>query len=320
MMVGLDEIRQAWEAISGKLHRTPLFSASSLGRLTGTELYLKAENLQKTGSFKVRGAANKIHSLQGEPCSGVITVSSGNHGQATAYVAGISGIPAVIMVPQGTPSAKIEAARSYGAEVIVGGDLNDVDEIIGRALALAGERELSIVHPFDDPLIIAGQGTVGLEILDDLPQLEAVVVPVGGGGLIAGIAAAMKLSNPSVRVYGAGPRGACSLARSFGEKEPVQLSDMPETIADGIRTPICGYFTLPLVQRYVEEIITVTDDEIITALRLIWERCKLVVEPAAAAPLAALLAQKIKLAAGARTVCVLSGGNVDLDKFKNWFA
>lgn len=318
-MVGLDEIRQAREAISGKVHRTPLFSASSLGRLTGTELYVKAENLQKTGSFKVRGAANKVRSLQEEACGGVITVSSGNHGQATAYVAGASGIPAVIMVPDTTPTAKIEAARSYGAEVIVGGDLNDLDEIIGRALALAGERNLSVVHPFDDPLIIAGQGTIGLELLEDLPQLEAVILPVGGGGLIAGVAAALKLIQPSVRVYGTGPRGACSLFRSFTEEEPVQLNDMPETIADGIRTPTCGYFTLPLVQRYVEDIVTVTDEEIIAALRLIWERCKLVVEPAAAAPLAALLAQKIKLPGGSRTALVLSGGNVDLEKVKKWF-
>jgi threonine dehydratase len=318
-MVDLEDIRRARGTITGVVHRTPLFSSVSLGKITGTDLYLKAENLQKTGSFKVRGAANKISTLNGEESGGVITVSSGNHGQATAYVAGKASMPAVIMVPKGTPSAKIEAASAYGAEVIVGGDLNDVDEIIGRALALAGERNLSIVHPFDDPLIIAGQGTIGLELLEDLPRLEAVIVPVGGGGLIAGIAAALKLSNPAVQVYGTGPQGACSLARSFGEKEPVQLSDMPETIADGIRTPTCGYFTLPLVQRYVEDVVTVTDEEILAALRLIWERCKLVVEPAAAAPLAALLAQKIKLPDGTRTACVLSGGNVDLGKVKNWF-
>lgn len=313
-MVGLEEIRQAREAIKGVIHRTPLVTSDSLGKLTETELYLKAENLQKTGSFKARGAANKVKSLAGEESGGVITVSSGNHGQATAYVAGAVGLPAVIMVPEGTPAAKIEAARSYGAEVIVQGDLNNVDEIIGRALGLAMEKNLSIVHPFDDPLIIAGQGTIAMEILDDLPDPDAVIVPVGGGGLISGIAAAVKLTSPTVKVYGVGPRDASSVAQSFGKNEPVQLNDMPPTIADGIRTPVCGHYNLPMINKYVDDIVTVKDEEIISALRLIWERCKLVAEPAAAVPLAALLSGNIKLAPGTKTVCILSGGNADLAK------
>lgn len=318
-MISLEEINKARETISNIIHHTPLFSSASLGRLTGTELYFKAENLQKTGSFKVRGAGNKIRSINTEECGGVITVSSGNHGQATAYVAGALGMPAVIMVPEGAPAAKIEAARAYGAEVSAGGDLNDVDEIIGRALTLASERNLSIVHPFDDPLIIAGQATIGLELLEDLPETDAVLVPVGGGGLIAGITAAVKLTRPSVRVYGVGPRGACSVAASYGKKEPVQLNDMADTIADGIRTPVCGHFTLPIIEKYVDEIITVTDEEIIAALRLIWERCKLVVEPAGAVSFAALLAGRVSLPPVSRVICILSGGNVDLSRAARFF-
>ncbi len=318
-MVGLDEIKQARNTIRDIVHQPPLFSSNSLSKLTGMEVFFKAENMQKTGSFKVRGAANKIRSLQKEETAGVITVSSGNHGQATAYVAGTLKLPAVIMVPEGVPAAKIEAARSYGAEVIVGGDLNNVDEIIGRAMELSVERNLSIVHPFDDLLIIAGQGTIGPEILEELPLVDAVIVPVGGGGLIAGISAAVKLIDPSVRVFGVGPYGACSAACSFKENKPVQLNEMPQTVADGIRTPICGELTLPIIREYVDEIITVTDAEIISSLRLIWERIKLVVEPAAAVPFAALLSGKISLPSGSRVACILSGGNVDLSRASGFF-
>lgn len=319
-MVGLDDIKKAREVIGEKVHHTSLLSSASLGELTETKLYFKAENLQKTGSFKVRGAINKIQSLVEDGSKGVITVSSGNHGQATAYAARATGLPAVIMVAEGTPAVKIEAARAYGAEVIVGGDLNNVDEIIGRALTLVQERDLSIVHPFDDPLIIAGQGTIGLELLDDLPAIDAVITPVGGGSLISGIALALKLTCTNIKVYGVGIHGGCCVARSLEKGEPVQLNDMPDTIADGIRAPICGYFALPLIQKYVDQVVTVTDEEIISALRLLWERCKIVVEPSGAVPLAALLAKKIVLPPLARTVCVLSGGNVDLTKAKRWFA
>lgn len=319
-MVSPEDVSIARERIAGMIHRTPLISSSSLGKLIGCDLFFKAENLQKTGSFKARGAANKVVSLAREEYGGVITVSSGNHGQATAYVAGSVGTPAVIMVPEGTARAKIEAAESYGAEVLEKGSLNDVDEIIGRALSLAMERNLAIVHPFDDPLIVAGQGTIGLELLEDLPEFDLCIVPVGGGGLIAGLALILKESLPGLKVFGVGPHNACSLASSFHEKEPVQLSDMPETCADGIRTPICGHITLPLVQQYVDDVVTVEDPEIITAMRLIWERTKLVAEPAAASPFAALLFDRIKPAPGSRVVCILSGGNVDLKKTARWFA
>ncbi len=318
-MINLKDIYQARENIGGIIHHTPMFTSTSLNKLTGMKHYLKAENLQKTGSFKSRGAANKVNSLDSQESNGVITVSSGNHGQATAYVAGALGIPAVIMVPEEVPRPKIEAARSYGAEVIVEGSLNDLDEIIGRAIFIASERNLDIVHPFDDPLIISGQGTMGLEILEDLPDIDVVIVPVGGGGLIAGVAAAIKLSRPDVLVYGVGPHGACSVERCFGEKEPVQLTDMAETIADGIRTPVCGHFTLPVINEFVEDVITVTDEEIITSLRLIWERCKLVVEPAGAVALAALLNGKLDLPVDSQVVSILSGGNVDISRVSNFF-
>ena len=313
-MVLLDEIKRAKAVTAGACHRTPLFSAASLGRLTGTRLYFKAECLQKTGSFKVRGADNKIRSLPRGETRGVITLSSGNHGQATAYIAGILNVPATILVPDLTPQSKIDAARAYGAEVLVGGDLNNVEALRERVLELSRERNLSIIHPFDDPLIIAGQGTIALEILEDLPDVEVVVVPVGGGGLIAGVAAALKQHNPAIKVYGVGPEGASSMARSFRENEPVSLKDMPATVADGIRTPVCGQITLPLAQKYVEDVVTVSDEEITMALGLIWQRSKLLAEPAGAAPFAAIYARRLKLPVDTRAVCILSGGNVDLNK------
>jgi len=313
-MVSLEDIKNARESTAPLVHRTPLFSAEALSNLTGKKLWFKAECLQKTGSFKPRGAANNIKSLVGQDIGGVITISSGNHGQATAYVAGCLGIHAVIMVPDGTAEAKINAARSYGADVIVGGDLNRVEEMMEKAFALAAEKNLAPVHPFDDPLIIAGQGTIGLEILEDLPDVDVVVVPIGGGGLLSGVATALKLSKPSVKVFGIGPEGASSMDRSFREKKLVTLSDMPETIADGIRTPLVGDHTLQQTLEYVDDVITVSDDDIMDAVRLIWSRLKLVVEPAGAASYAAVNSGRLAFPDDSRVVCILSGGNVDFNK------
>lgn len=319
-MVALEDIKNARKNIAEFVHRTPLFSSTLLSSLAGKDLYFKAECLQKSGSFKPRGATNKIRSVVGQDISGVITASSGNHGQGTAYVAGRLGIPAVIMVPEGAPEAKINAARSYGGEVIVGGDFNNPEEILKKVLDIAQERNLAPIHPFDDPLVIAGQGTIGLEILEDLPDVDVVIVPVGGGGLLSGVATALKLSKPSVKVFGVGPQDACSMYKSFREKKLVQVHDMAETLADGLRAALVGELTLQHTLEYVDDVVTVSDDELIDAMRLLWTRLKLVVEPSGAASFAAVNSGKVVIPDDSKVVCVLSGGNVDFAKIMKYLA
>jgi threonine dehydratase len=313
-MVELSDIKAARENIADFVHRTPLLSSQALNTLTGKNIWFKAECYQKTGSFKARGASNKMRALAAQGVTGVITISSGNHGQATAYAAGRLGIKAVIMVPDGTSQPKIDAARAYGAEVIVGGDLNNAGPLIEKAFAMAAERKLEPIHPFDDPLIIAGQGTAGLEIFEDLPEADIVTVPVGGGGLLSGVAVALKQSRPLIKVYGIGPVKASSMDVSFHNKKMETLSDMPETIADGIRTPMVGQMTLEHCLKYVDDIITVTDDEIAAAMKLIWSRLKAVVEPSGAASFAAVLSGAVQVPGNSKAVCLLSGGNVDFNK------
>jgi threonine dehydratase len=313
-MVGLSDIKAARETIADFTRRTPLLSAPSLGKAIGANVWFKAECLQRTGSFKPRGATNKIKSLVGQKIGGVLTVSSGNHGQATAYVAGRLGIPAVILVAEGTPQAKIDAARGYGAEVIIGGSMNNIEPLIEKAYAMCAEKNFVPIHPFDDPLIAAGQGTIGLEILEDLPDVDIVLVPVGGGGLLGGIAIALKESRPKVKVYGVGPANASAMFTSFHDKKVVTLHDMPDTIADGIRSPIISEFTLEIASKYVDDIISVTDAELVEAMKLVWSRAKLVVEPSGASSFAAVLSGKIGGSGNVKIACVLSGGNVDLAK------
>ncbi|MBN1689399.1 MAG: threonine/serine dehydratase [Dehalococcoidia bacterium] len=319
-MVGLLEIKTARENIAGFVHRTPLLSSQSINSAAAKNLWFKAECFQKTGSFKARGASNKIKTLASQKVSGVITISSGNHGQATAYVAGRLGIPAVIFVPDGTPQPKIDAARAYGAEVITGGDLNNVEPLIEKAFALAAERKLEPIHPFEDPLIIAGQGTLGLEILEDLSDVDIVTVPVGGGGLLAGVAVALKESKPGIKVFGIGPANASSIYISYRSQRMETLHDMPQTIADGIRSPIVSQITLEHTLKYVDDIITVADDEIMYAMNLSWSRLKVVVEPAGASSLAAVISNRVPVPQGAKVVCVFSGGNVDFKKVSKLLA
>ena len=319
-MVTLEDIRNAKENIAEFVHRTPLFSSTLLSSLAGKELYFKAECLQKTGAFKPRGGANKLRSLVGQDISGVITVSSGNHGQGIAYVAGRLGIPAVIMVPKGAPAAKIDAMRSYGAEVILGIDFTKPEKAAKEFFATAEQRNLVPIHPFEDPLIIAGHGTIGLEILEDLPDVNVVIVPVGAGSLISGVATALRLSKPSVKVFGVGPKDACSMYKSFREKKVVTVHDMPETIADGIRSSSVGEVTLQHTLTYVDDVVTVSDDEIIDAMRLLWTRLKLVVEPSGAASFAAVNSRKVAVPADSKVVCILSGGNVDFSKIVKYLA
>ena len=319
-MVELKDIKDAKVNIADFVHRTPLMSSQALNTLTGKKLWFKAECFQRTGSFKARGASNKIKALAAQGIKGVITLSAGNHGQATAYAAGKCGMKSVIVVPDGTSQSKIDAARGYGAEVIVGGDLNNPGPMIEKAFALAAERKLEPVHPFDDLLIIAGQGTAGLEIFEDLPDVDIVTVPVGGGGLLSGVAVALKQSRPSVKIYGIGPVNASGMDVSFHHKKMETITNMPETIAEGIRSPMIGQLTLEHCLKYVDDIVTVTDDEIAAAMKLIWSRLKVVVEPSGAASFAAVLSGAVQVPGNSKAVCLLSGGNADFKKVAKLFA
>lgn len=313
VMPSLSDIRSARDRVSSRLHLTPLLSATRLGARVGATLYHKCESLQKTGSFKVRGALNRISQLDDKQgAAGVVTVSAGNHAQAIAWAARDAGVRCTVVMPTTAAQAKVDASRGYGAEVVLHGASGI--EAFARAHELAEERKLTFVHPFDDPAVIAGQGTVGLEILEQLDDIDDVVVPVGGGGLIAGILIAIKEQNPRIRVYGVEPTGAAVMRQSLDEKRPVRLSSM-KTIADGLAAPMAGDVTYPIVARYVDDVVLVTDGEIMAAMKDILFSAKLLAEGGGAAATAAVLTEKIPVA-GRRVVAVLSGGNVDPSRVK----
>ena len=281
-------------------------SSTTLGKSTNSRLYFKAEVFQKTGSFKPRGAINKLsHLTEEERRRGVITISSGNQAQGLAYAASLFGISATVVMPHTTPANKVNATRGYGAEVVL-----TQGALLTTCLEIQKERNLTMVHPFDDPHVVAGQGTIGLEILDDLPEVDVVFVPIGGGGLISGIATAVKLKKPAVKIVGVEPIGASAMWQSLQRKAVVNL-DKIDTIAEGLAAPFVGELNLALVQKYVDELVLVSDDEMIEAMGLLLERCKILTEPAGAAGFAALLFQKASIPSGSEVVCVLSGGNID---------
>ena len=309
----LDALRDAQRAISGKLHRTPMMQSHALGRLIDAQLLLKAELFQKTGSFKPRGAIAKLATLSvAEKERGVITISAGNHAQGVAYAAGLLGIEATVVMPEAAVRSKVEATRGYGATVILHGTGKD---LLPKCQELQAERNLTFIPPFDDPHIIAGQGTVGMEVIEDVPSPDLVVVPVGGGGLISGVAAAIKLNSPRTRVVGVEPVGAAVMTKSLADGAPAHW-DSFATIADGLAAPFAGTLNLAHVQQFVDDIVLVTDEQIIAAMRLLMERCKLVAEPAGAAATAALLAGRIAVPAGGTVVSIVSGGNVDRARLK----
>jgi threonine ammonia-lyase medium form len=310
-LIEKDDILDARGVIAGRLHRTPVMGSSYLGGQVGVKLCFKLELFQKTGSFKPRGVLNKLHHLSPEDKQkGVITVSAGNHGQALAWAATQSGIPATVVMPATSLPSKIEATRGYGGEVVL-----TKTDLLETLLTIQEERDLTLVHPFDDPMIIAGQGTVGLEILEDAPEVDAAIVGVGGGGLISGIATALKADKPKVKVIGVEPEGASAMTQSLQRGEIVHL-DRVNTVADGLAAPFAGQHTLAHVQTYVDDMVIVSDQEIVEAMGLILERCKVVAEPAAASTLAALLSGKINLPQGSTAVCVLSGGNIGRERLK----
>jgi threonine dehydratase len=309
-LLSLADIRAAADRIHAYILRTPTLSGEALA---GPGAWLKAENLQRTGSFKVRGAVNAVLQLSPEQRQrGVITLSAGNHGMALAYAAQAFGIPCVVVVREDAAMAKLHAIRRYGAEIV----LTPLAQWQQRLEAEQQQRKLHLVHPFDDPAVAAGQGTVGLEILEAVPDLRTLIVPVGGGGLISGVAVAVKQHRPAVRIIGVEPEQAPTVNESLAAGHPVAPSRL-DTIADGLAAPYTRPFNLALIQRYVDEMRTVSDAAIIDAIKLIALQAKLVVEPAGAAAVTALLADP---AVQRPVVAILSGGNLDGQRLTAWLA
>ena len=308
-MLELQLIREAARTLEGTVRRTELIPSHYFSTRLGAPLWFKCENLQRTGSFKLRGAANFIRrQTRADLARGVITASAGNHAQGLACAAEAAGIPALVVMPESTPLAKILATRSYGAEIVLSGA--GFDEAAARARELQAERGMLFVPAFDHPLVIAGQGTVGLEILEQLPDVDTLVVPIGGGGLIAGIASAAKVLRPSLRILGVQAAGAPSALLSRRKGAPVTLP-AARSLADGIVVKRLGELTFPLIEELVDDLVAVEEEEIARAIVSLLEKAKLVVEGAGAVTLAALLYGRGPRQRG-KTVCVLSGGNLDV--------
>lgn len=306
-MLTIDNVYRASRALKGVARQTDIIYAPKLCQ--GADLYLKTENLQVTGSFKVRGAYYKMTRLSAEEkAKGVIACSAGNHAQGVALAAQKNGIKAVICLPDGAPISKVEATKSYGAEVcLVEGVYDDAYQ---KALQLRDEKGYTFIHPFNDEDVMAGQGTIALELIEQLPDLDAIIVPIGGGGLISGIAYTAKTVNPRIKVYGVQAKGAPSMKNAIEHGEVEELPSV-STIADGIAVKKPGDLTYEICSKYVDEIVTVTDDEISAAILALMEQHKLVTEGAGAVAVAAAMFGKIDLA-DKKTVCVLSGGNIDV--------
>ena len=310
-LVALSDVRAAGRAIAGRVRRTPMMRSPQLSTRFGVDLHLKLELFQKTGSFKVRGALNRMLKLtDDERRRGVVTISAGNHAQAVAWGAREVGTKATVVMYATAVKSKVEATRAYGGDVIQ----SDRD-LLEVASELKQERDLVMVHPFDDLAIIAGAGTVGDEILDDCPDAEAILVGVGGGGIVSGIAAAARARRPHIRIIGVEPEGAAAMRRSLDHGSP-QTLDRLDTIADGLAAPWVGAHTFAHVRGLGVEVVTVSDSAIRDAMWMTIERCKVLAEPAAAAGLAALVAGRVTFAPGSTIVCVVTGGNVDRERLK----
>lgn len=306
-MITLEHVYQASYALRDVVRKTDIIHATNITH--DADIYIKPENLQVTGSFKVRGAAFKISQLTDEEKShGVIACSAGNHAQGVALAATKNGIKSVICLPDGAPISKVEATRRFGAEVCMVKGV--YDDAYKEAIRLRDERGYTFIHPFDDEYVIAGQGTIGLEILNDLPETEAVVVPIGGGGLISGVAYTIKALRPDIKVYGVQAAGAPSMFRSINDGK-IECLDKVSTIADGIAVKQPGENTFEFCKKYVDEIVTVTEDEIATAILTLMEKQKLVAEGAGAVSVAAVMFDKLPVK-NKKTVCVVSGGNIDV--------
>lgn len=304
------QLYDAQKRLDKTIHNTSLELSETFSNLSGSKIYLKCENMQKTGSFKVRGAYNKIAKLCGEEkVDCVVASSAGNHAQGVAYAAREKGIEAIIVMPTSTPIAKVSATKNYGASVVLFGDC--YDDAYNKAMEIAAEKNAKFIHPFDDEDIIAGQGTIGLELTHDIADLDAVIVPAGGGGLLAGVAYAIKHINPKIKVIGVQAERANAIVQSFAAKKMI-TSDKIFTIADGIAVKNPGKLTIEIINKYVDEMQTVTDDEIASTIIQLIERTKMIVEPAGATSLALALSGKLTSLKDKKVACVLSGGNIDV--------
>jgi threonine dehydratase len=309
-LITLEDITKAQATIKNLIKRTPVVECPTLETLTGNKIYFKLENLQKTGSFKVRGAMNKIANLtEDEKNSGVIASSAGNHAQGVALGASLQGIKATIVMPETAPLAKISATQGYGADVVLAGSV--YDDAYNKACEIQKETGATFLHPFDDEYVIAGQGTIGLEILEDLPDIDVVIAPIGGGGILAGIAMAVKSIKPEVMVIGVQTKNVPSMREAIKKDQICEVNAIP-TIADGIAVKKAGSKTFELIRKYVDEIVTVSEDDIAKSILFLLEKSKVSAEGAGATPVAAILADRINLI-GKKICAVISGGNIDIN-------
>jgi threonine dehydratase len=314
--VAVADVERAREIVGPVLHRTPLLSSRSLSERLGTPAYLKAENLQRTGSFKPRGAVYAISRLSPEQrARGIVTLSAGNAAQGIAYAAARAGVKVTVAMPESAPRTKVEATRGYAAEIVFAPDTTGLLALVADLQTKSGAYFL---HPYDDPDMIAGHGTLALEVLEDLPDADLIVVGVGGGGLIAGIATVMAARRPGARVVGVEPRGANAVRRALDAGKPVRLERI-ETMADGLAAPIAGDIPFDIIRRHVADVVVVEEDVIAEGVRFLAQRAKLVAEPAGAAATGALVAGKIPVRPGERVVSIVSGGNVDLARMAQIF-
>jgi threonine dehydratase len=319
-IVSLAEILAARERIAGHVHRTPLLTSTTAAawiiaatgvRIAGERLFLKAEHLQKTGSFKPRGMTNRLATLtETERSRGVITLSAGNAGQAYAWAGRSAGVAVTVVMPAGAVRSKVDACLGYGARVVLHGA--HVGETFAEMERIRDADGLRFVHPFDDPAVIAGHGSIGLELLEDEPDLDVAIVGVGGGGLICGVAAALKERRPGIRVYGVEPVRSNALSQAMARNEVVQIQ--PESVADGLNAPFAGAWTLAMARRYLDDVVLLDEATILAGMRFAVERLKQVLEPAGAAALGAVLAGQVPIRDGERVAVVLSGGNVEVSR------
>jgi threonine dehydratase len=319
-LITLAQIEAARDVIAGRVHRTPLLSsqaaarqvASASGiRLGGDRLFLKAEHLQKTGSFKPRGMTARVAALTpDERRRGIITVSAGNAAQGYAFAGGALGVPVTVVMPAAAVRTKAEASAGYGARVVLEGD--HIAETFAAMERIRDAEGLTFCHPFDDPYVVAGHGSAGLELVEDLPEVDVVVVGIGGGGLISGIAGAVRALRPGARIYGVEPSGSDAVSRGLAAGEPVRIQ--PASVADGLNAPFAGVLTLAMIRAFVDDIVLLDDPTILGGLRFALERMKQLLEPAGAAALAATLAGRIPLRDGDTVAVILSGGNVELSR------
>tara|TARA_B100001245_G_scaffold170467_1_gene129323 strand:+ start:109 stop:1053 length:945 start_codon:yes stop_codon:yes gene_type:complete len=308
-MINIADIHKAYSNISINIHRTPISTSTYLSQKFNSKIFFKQELFQKTGSFKIRGVLNKLSSLSSDQLKkGIISLSSGNHAQAVAYGSKIYNISSTIVMPTYSTKSKIEATKGYGAKVII-----TDEDLISVVNEIQKETNATLIHPFDDDHIIAGQGTLGLEITEDMPDIDHIFTAIGGGGLISGICIAMKAHNPKIKIIGIEPEGADGMRQSLEKRKPVTL-DSINTIADGLSAPFIGKKNFEIVQKHIDQLITVSDKEIIETMWLIFERTKLFVEPSAAAGLAPILFDKYKLPINSKAMFILCGGNIDKEK------